>query len=250
MNLLIIEDEMPAVKRLTQLILDLAPQANFLAHLDSVKQSIKWLSDNEPPDLIFMDIQLADGPSFDIFDHVTVASPIIFTTAYNQFMKKAFKVHSIDYLLKPIDPDELKSALEKFERFYGTSKYQDLNLIRSFLNSHKTNKERFLVKAGQQLLYVLTQEIRYFYSDGGILYLKTVNNRKHTLDYTLEQVESNLPQKDFFRINRKIIVHISAIRKISSYFNSRLKLELEPNSEFEVIVSRDRVNSFKEWLDS
>ncbi|MBK7873160.1 MAG: response regulator transcription factor [Saprospiraceae bacterium] len=251
MNILIIEDEQPAAKRLVNLITGFRSQANILGMIDSVENAVKWLRSNPSPDLLFLDIQLADGLSFDIFNQVTVQSPAIFTTAYDQYTLKAFKLNSVDYLLKPIDPEELEQALTKFEQFFRQKVNYDLSAIQQMIQAmaQPQYKERFLVRVGQQMIYILVEEIRYFYSEDGLAYAKTVDNKKHLVDYTLEQLEEALDPKDFFRINRKVITHINAIQKIAPYFNSRLKLEMNPKADFDLIVSRERVNDFKNWLD-
>jgi len=251
MNILLIEDEQPAAKRLTNLIRECRPQANILAAIDSVEQSVQWLGAHPAPDLIFMDIQLADGLSFDIFNQTHLQSPVIFTTAYDQYTLKAFKVNSVDYLLKPIDPAELQAAFAKFDQVFGKKVSYDLGAIQQLIHSmsQPQYKERFLVRLGQQMMYIPVTEICYLYAEDGLAYAKTGDGKKHMIDYTLEQLEENLNPAEFFRINRKIITHINSILKIAPFFNSRLKLELKPKAAFEVIVSRERVNDFKKWLD-
>ncbi len=251
MKTLLIEDEQPAVRRLEQLLREKRPGVEVLATIDSVEGAVRWLQQHPPPELIFMDIQLADGLSFDIFTQVELTSPVIFTTAYDQYTLRAFKVNSVDYLLKPIDPEELAAALEKFDRMFRQPVSYDLRLMQELLQSmtKPTYKERFLVKAGQQITYLPVADIRYFYSDEGLLFARTGEGKRHHLDYTLEQLEDVLDPQLFFRLNRKVIAHIDAIHRIEPYFNSRLILELRPKADFEVIVSRDRVNDFKGWLD-
>ncbi len=251
MNILLVEDEQPAAKRLRNLILECRPQANILAAIDSVERTVQWLGSNAAPDLIFMDIQLADGLSFDIFNQIPIQSPIIFTTAYDQYTLKAFKVNSVDYLLKPIDPAELQAAFGKFDQVFGKKMNYDLGAIQQLIKSmsQPQYKERFLVRVGQQMMYILVVDIHFFYSEDGLAYAKTSDGKKHLVDYTLEQLEENLNPADFFRINRKIIIHVNSILKIAPYFNSRLKLEIKPKADFEVVVSRERVNDFKKWLD-
>jgi len=251
MKLLLIEDERPAAKRLQELIKSCRPNFEILTVLDGVEASAKWLSTNPAPDLIFMDIQLSDGISFDIFTKVTVEAPVIFTTAYDEYSLKAFKVNSIDYLLKPIEQEELESAFQKFERLhqqqitYNPQAFQEIlsNLTR------KNYKERFLVKAGQNLINLSVADVAYFYSEEGMLYARCADNKRHMLDHTLEQIEDMLDPKDFFRINRKALIRITAIDKIQTHINSRLKLQLKPGSTWDVIVSRERVGTFKDWLD-
>ena len=253
MDIVIIEDEIPAVKRLEKLIAKCRPEFQVVAVHDSVEKSVQWLKKNpHRPSLIFMDVQLADGVSFEIFSQIKLDVPIIFTTAYHEYALKAFKVNSVDYLLKPVDPSELSVALDKFFQLQQADRSGSLEQFRTLIASmdRARFKERFLVKSGQQLMYVSTSGIRYFYSENGLVKLKTEANKKHVVDYTLEQLEEMLSPRQFFRINRKAIIHIDAINRINTYFNSRLKLELFPPAEFEAIVSRDRVGSFKVWLDS
>ncbi len=251
MNVLIIEDEIPAAKRLRNLIAEHCYEAVVMDVVDSVEGATHWLNTFDKPDLIFMDIQLSDGLSFDIFNQTEVVSPVIFTTAYDQYALKAFKVNSVDYLLKPIDPVELESAFQKFKNLHHQSQEYDRTAIQSLISSitQKGYKERFLVKVGQQLNYVQTKDIAYFYSEEGLVYALTSSNKRHVIDYTLEQLGDVLDPKNFFRINRKIIVGVESINKIHTYFNSRLKLELAPRTDMEVIVSRERVGDFKSWLD-
>ncbi|MEL6866897.1 MAG: LytTR family DNA-binding domain-containing protein [Bacteroidota bacterium] len=250
-DILIIEDELPASRRLSQLILECRPNAVISDVIDSVDAAVKWLRNFKSPQLIFMDIQLADGLSFDIFNQVDISSPVIFTTAYDQYTLKAFKVNSVDYLLKPIDPEELLAAFCKFEKVFQEPQRYDRNAIQELVTAmtQKAYKERFLVKMGQQLHYISTQEVAYFYSEDGMVHVKSRNSKQHIIDYTLDQLEEVLPPESFFRINRKIIIHIDSMKKIHTYFNSRLKLDLWPNTQLDAIVSRDRVGDFKRWLD-
>ncbi len=251
MTILIIEDEKPAARRLEQLIRQQRPQASILGAIDSVERAVQWFRENTPPALMFLDIQLADGLSFDIFREVEVQAPVIFTTAYDQYTLKAFKLNSIDYLLKPIDPEELQQALEKFDRYFGKAPLLDTRALESLIQSFQAPeyKERFIVKAGQQLTFIQVEDIRYFYSEDGLLFARMNDKKRHALDYTLDQLENLLDPKDFFRLNRKTIANINAIYKVAPYFNSRLIVEMRPQPEFEVIVSRDRVTDFKNWLD-
>jgi DNA-binding LytR/AlgR family response regulator len=253
MQILIIEDEQPAAKQLAKLIQRARPQAELLPALDSIESAVEFLSASAIlPELIFMDIQLADGLSFDIFNQVDIKAPVIFTTAFDQYTLKAFKVNSIDYLLKPIEPDELDTALHKYENIYRPAPQLSSKLINQLKDAlfSPSYKERFLIKVGQQLIYLRTQDVRYFYSEDSLVYAITLEHKKHLVDFTLDQLEQVLSPRDFFRINRKIILHLEAIHRIHTYFNGRLKLDLLPAPiELEVIVSRDRVPDFKLWLD-
>jgi DNA-binding LytR/AlgR family response regulator len=257
MNLLLIEDEAPAARRLTKLVATIRPDWQILDVIDSVEAAVNWLRTFARPDLLLLDIQLADGISFDIFRQVTVTTPVIFTTAYDEFTLKAFKVNSVDYLLKPIDEDELATALQKFETLHQAT----LNNLQAALPTALTQllaqlsapqpavKERFLVKSGAQLVAVPVSSLAYLYADDGLTFVIDAGGKRHILDYTMDEVDGFLPPKQFFRISRKVIVHVSAIGKIHPYFNSRLKLDLHPAPAFEVIVSRERVGEFKAWLD-
>lgn len=252
MKVLIIEDEKPAAKRLTKLVQQFRPEIDVLGMLDSVESAVEWLETYKKPDLIFMDVQLADGVSFEIFGQTEVTSPIIFTTAYDEYALQAFKVNSLDYLLKPIDPEELEKALCQYDKYYlNNNKAVDNSAIEQLLQTltQKEYKERFLVKIGQQLTYLKVSDIAYFYSEDGLIFACQENGKRHNLDYTLDQLMDLLNPAYFFRINRKIITHLPSIKKIHTYFNSRLKLELSPSTELETIVSRDRVGDFKRWLD-
>lgn len=251
MRILIIEDEIPASKRLSKLILSERPDFQIIEILDSVETAVDWFNNSPTPDLIFMDIQLADGLSFDIFSQANIPAPVIFTTAYDQYTLKAFKVNSIDYLLKPINPEELHNALQKFETLFEKPQPYDTSVFEKLLKSvsEKSYKERFLVKIGQNLTYVTVDEVSYFYSEDGSVFAQNCNGKKYIIDYSLDQLENILNPDFFFRINRKFIVQLPSIQKISTWFNSRLKLELKPKPEGDIIVSRERVSVFKNWLD-
>jgi len=259
-KILLVEDEKPAAKRLAKIITEHCPQSQILAIIDSVEETVEWLNTNKNPDLIFMDIQLADGLSFSIFKKIKVDAPIIFTTAYDQYAIKAFKVNSIDYLLKPIDIEELKNAWQKFLNLrskhqkdsQSNSQNELVHLLANFQQQLQNPKfkERFLVKLGEQYKYILTQNIAYFKSEQGLSYLATKENKMVIVDEKMDDIENLLNPTIFYRINRKYIVHIEAIHKIKSYTNSRLKLTLQPNVSDDIIVARERVHAFKEWLDS
>lgn len=251
MNVLLIEDEQPAAKRLTSMLTKLRPTLRIVDVIDSVEASVKWLQTLPHPDLLFMDIQLADGISFDIFRQVTIKTPVIFTTAYDEYTLKAFKVNSIDYLLKPIDNDELSASLAKYDSLQ-TSPTENTRALEKLLQqmTQPTYKERLLIKSGQQLAYILVESLAYLYSDEGFTFAVDMQGKRSIVDYSLDETERLLPPKRFFRINRKLMVHIQAIQRISVYFNSRLKLDIRPEPAFEVLVSRERVAEFKEWLEA
>ena len=252
MKILLIEDEQPAAKRLASLLGEHCPQGSILGMLESVELAVKWLATSPPPDLIFMDIQLADGLSFDIFKQVEVKSPIIFTTAFDQYTLAAFKVNSVDYLLKPIDPEALVLALQKFRKFYHKTETYDPAGLEQLLQSvfkKEQYKERFLVKVGPHFIQVPIGDIAYFFSDDGVAFAQCANGKKHIIESTLDQLDGLLDPSQFFRINRQMIVRPAAISKISAWFNSRLKLEMAPPCDANSVVSRERVNDFKKWLD-
>ena len=251
MKTIIIEDEKPSARRLTRMLSALGK--SVVATLHSVEESIAWFEQNEHPDLILLDIQLSDGLSFEIFEQVEVQSAIIFTTAYDEYALKAFKLNSIDYLLKPIDQEELEIAIEKFSsnQLQKQSLQVDLEQIRKLLVNplEKNYKERFTVKLGQHIKMFSTDEIECFYSENKGTYVATSNNRVFLMDGTLEEVAAELDPVKFFRVSRKFYVNINAIKDIVAYTNSRLKLALHTFSEHEIIVSREKVKDFKNWIN-
>lgn len=251
MKVLIIEDEAPAARRLTQLIKEAKPNAVILDQLDSVESAIEWFSNNPVPDLAFMDIQLADGLSFEIFENTEVRCPVIFTTAYDEYAVKAFKVNSIDYLLKPIDNNELKRAFDKYDKLQSNnSPVIDISEIVKTLGKQQNYKNRFLVKQGQRLIPVDAARIAYFFAEDKLVLLVTNDNHKYIVDFTLEQLESKLNSQYFFRINRKIITSRPAVKDIHLSFNGKLKIYLKPDlKEGEgIFVSRERAPEFKTWM--
>ncbi|HFA51487.1 MAG TPA: response regulator transcription factor [Bacteroidetes bacterium] len=255
MTTLIIEDEALAAERLADLIRQYDPAIEITACLDSVREAVEWFGNNPAPDLAFFDIQLADGLSFDIFEKTEVPCPVIFTTAYDKYALKAFKVHSIDYLLKPVGAEELSAA---FEQYYKINKNMaaapslpNIDLIRQAINRmSKKYKTRFIVKAGHHISSVATADILYFYTEHRTTWIKTKALKKHAIDYTLEQLTGLLDPEQFFRINRKYIVSIDAIDSATGYSNSRLKVQFTGGGKKEkILISRERVREFKEWLD-
>jgi DNA-binding LytR/AlgR family response regulator len=252
MNVLIIEDEPQAARRMETLMKELEPTVNIVGKIDSVKKAVQWISDNPPPDLILMDIQLADGISFSIFEKCHVQSPVIFTTAYDEYALKAFKVNSIDYILKPVDKEELSAALTKFKNMKRTAPDTKLlldNIGQAVQMLTKRYKSRFMIKVGEHLKTIETANLLYFYSQDKATFCYTVDNRSLILDYTLEQLEEMTDPTIFFRVNRKYLVSATSISDIISYTNSRLKLKLKGSTDDDIIVARERVQDFKEWLD-
>lgn len=251
MNILLIEDEFPAYKRLQKALTSQLPEAVISKQIESISAALRYLQNETPPALIFMDIQLADGLSFSIFEQVEIQSPVIFTTAFDQYALKAFKVHSIDYLLKPITDQALADALEKYQRYYKQNNQLPAQALQQLVQQMQrpAYRERFLVKSGSSLSYLATQEVAYFYSDQSLVFAKKSNGKQHHLDTTLDQLEKELDPASFFRISRKLIIGLSSIQKIDTYFNGRLLVALSPETDFQATVSRDRVNDFKAWLD-
>jgi DNA-binding LytR/AlgR family response regulator len=252
MHVLIIEDEPQAAQRLASLLEALRPGVRLLAQLDTVKRAVEWIGNNPPADLIFMDIQLADGLSFEIFEQTEVRSPIIFTTAYNEYALKAFKVNSIDYILKPVDKDELAAAFHKYEQLVRTpadagKMMESISYAMQMLT--RKYKERFVIRVGEHLRSVEVSEILFFFSLEKTTFAQARDGRKHILDFTLDQLEELLDPNRFFRINRKYIVSVDAIHDMISHVNSRLKLVLKTSDDDDVIVARERVQEFKNWLD-
>ena len=251
MNVIIIEDEKPAARRLSRMLSDLNIEVQTMLH--SVEESINWFQNNTHPDLIFLDIQLSDGLSFEIFEEIEVKSAIIFTTAYDEYALKAFKLNSIDYLLKPLDEDELSVAVNKFKE--NQTKQSDVKVniddIRKLLINpvDRKFKKRFTIKVGQHIKIIHVDEIECFYSENKATYIHTNSNRNYLIDDSLEHWQEQLNPEHFFRVNRTFIVHINAIKDIVSYTNSRLQLVLQSYTDAEIIVSRERVKDFKNWID-
>ncbi len=254
MKALIIEDEYPAAERLTKMIQKTDSSIEVLEVLESIEAAKRWFSSHEAPDLIFSDIQLSDGLSFVIFDEIPINSPIIFTTSYDEYAIKAFKVKSIDYLLKPIKPQELSAAIEKYRALTGAKAHQDYgHKIQSLLDilpsAGRKYKNRFLVKQHEQFVPIHRHEIAYFFTANEMVCLICNDNRQFLIDYTLEELEKMLDPSHFFRLNRQFIAALSAVKKIHSYFNGKLKLDLHPEPLQEILVSREKASSFKEWIE-
>jgi DNA-binding LytR/AlgR family response regulator len=252
MKIIIIEDETPALNRIKKMVLEVEPSIEILDTADSIEQSVQVIEKHQDTiDLILMDIELADGQSFEIFNLTAVKCPVIFTTAYDEFALKAFKVNSIDYLLKPIDKEELKAAFQKLKSIQKSANNVDaLKEMLAQISAPKNGfKERFLVKLGERLISVPAHDIAYFLSKDKLTYLITKNNNKYVVDYTLEELGNILDRKNFFQINRQFIVAINSITNIHNYFNGKLKIQLVPVVEEEVLVSRERAGELKLWLN-
>jgi DNA-binding LytR/AlgR family response regulator len=248
MKVLIFEDEALTADRLRILLKKYDTDIEILAVLESVKQGVEWFQKNSAPDLIFMDIHLSDGSSFEIFTEIKIDTPIIFTTAFDKYAIQAFKVNSIDYLLKPIDFDELKTAITKFENLLGKPQI-DNDIYKDFLQLMKPYKKRFLVKIGEQFKYINTEDIAYFMYDESFVFALTINSKRFIIDQSIEMLEKLLNPEDFYRINRKMIISLKSIAQIHTYFNNRLKLLLKPDIQIDVIVSREKASDFKKWLN-
>lgn len=252
MKILIVEDEPIAAAQLAANVASLRPGAQVLAVCDTIKSTVTWLKNNPAPDLAFFDIQLGDGLSFDIFEQTGYNQPVIFTTAFNQYAIQAFKVNSIDYLLKPIDKQELENALIKFESLNQSRNTAfSPKILEEIVSSlkRKTYKDRFLVKVGTHLRVVEVQDVLYFYSLQKGTYLKLNDGKDYVLDQSIEQLEMLVDPAVFFRINRKYLVSLKCIKDVITYSNSRLKLKVQQPVDDEFLVAREKVKEFKDWLE-
>jgi DNA-binding LytR/AlgR family response regulator len=252
MRAIVVEDEELAAERLIDLIKAIDPAIEIVAQLDTIADTVHFLKTQPAPDVIFLDIQLADGRSFEIFEKAPIDSPIIFITAYDQFTLKAFKVNSIDYLLKPVQKEDLRLALEKLKKLNRKGLNGDeLDLLKEIIKSKgQSYKQRLVIKAGNKIQFKPAEEVAYFFADGKEAYMVSrKENRKHLIGYTLEELEEILDPKDFFRISRKFIVRADAIAEVKGLISSRLEVKLIQNSEHELAVSRERAQDFKTWLD-
>jgi len=258
MRILIVEDEELAVKKITKTLGEVDNAAVVVGVTDSIVGATNWLQTNPAPDLILMDIELSDGQSFEIFNRVPVKSAVVFTTSYDEYALKAFKVNSIDYLLKPVQKEDLESALNKYremKNMYASSSESGAPLNMDALVKElqqklqpKDYRKRFLVKHGQKLVSIETDEIAYFFSDGRLNFFKTDDNRKFVVDYTMDEMEDMLDPQKYFRISRSFYVSVRSISQIHDYFGNRLLLQLKPSVDKEAIVSREKVSDFKKWM--
>lgn len=252
MKVVVIEDEHLAARRIIDLIKKYDTSIDILEKFGTVKKSVEWFTKNSSADLVFMDIQLADGLSFEIFEQCEVNAPVIFTTAFDEYAIKAFKLNSIDYLLKPIDFEELSNALDKFKKNFGTEKQTVTNYSKMEEVLHlltRQYKTRFVVKVGNHIRPVEIADIQYFYSLEKASYLYTSDNKSYSLDYSLDQIEQLVDPKSFFRTSRKFLVNIGAIKEVVNYSSSRLKIRFKFSAEEEAIVSREKTAAFKTWLE-
>ncbi|MEM6262009.1 MAG: LytTR family DNA-binding domain-containing protein [Bacteroidota bacterium] len=255
MKVLIIEDELPAAERLTSLIRQYESHIEVMGPLDCVEEAVEWFKQNPAPDLAFMDIQLADGLSFFIFDQVEVTCPVIFTTAYDEYAIRAFKVNSVDYLLKPLSFEEFANSMDKYVELHMMPKKDepaaiDINALRQVMSEMKKDyQSRFVVRKGEHLLAVPVERILYFYSEDKVTLFRTADNQRFIVDRTLGELEERVNPAYFFRINRKYLVRPEAIKDMVTFSSSRIRLDLLHSDDREVVVSRQRVQEFKQWLE-
>jgi DNA-binding LytR/AlgR family response regulator len=257
MKILIVEDEELAVKKIRKTLAGVEPDAEVVAVTDSILSTVNWLEENQAPDLILMDIELSDGQSFEIFNQTTIKSPVIFTTSYDEYALKAFKVNSIDYLLKPIQKEDLEAALQKLKQMKELYKQDDPktdvtidSLVKELQQKlqPKEFRKRFLVKHAQKLVSIEVDEIAYFFSDGRLNFFKTYDNKKFVVDYTMDELEDMLDPDKYFRISRSFYISVNSVDQIHDYFGNRLMLQLKPAVDKESIVSREKVTDFKKWM--
>ena len=246
MKVLIIEDELAAARRLKNLISKINPDIEVVDQLDSIEGVLNWLENHELPDLIFMDIHLADGSSFEIFNHVKIEKPVIFTTAYDVYAIQAFQVNAVDYILKPIKEENLKAALEKYNKFHKETKINYQRVVESLQQT--SDEKRFMIRLGHSIRLVEMKEVAYFYTKDKITFLITKKGKRYPIDQSLEKLDEMANPKKFFRINRQFIINLEAIREMLTYSKSRVKVELNPPCDLETIVSTERSPLFKKWL--
>lgn len=249
MKILIIEDESAASSQLKFLLNQLNISCEILAIIETVEEAIKWFTTNESPDLIFSDIQLADGISFEIYEQVKINAPIIFITAFDEFAIRAFKLNSVDYILKPLDADSLRFAVEKFNN-QTLVKQETLNeLIKQQVFSPKSYRKSFLVRYRDKLLPIKSSEFAYFFIESGLVFGQLFDGRKFILDFKLEDLENQLDPHDFVRANRQFILSRESIFEIEPYINSRVLVKTSPKSPYEAIISKEKVTAFKKWFE-
>jgi two-component system response regulator LytT len=254
-KVVIIEDELPAQRLLKETLQDVNFETELIGCLNSIKSAVKWFQNNPHPDIILLDIQLSDGLCFEIFKQVKIDSTIIFTTAFDEYAIQAFKVNSIDYLLKPIEKDELQTAFEKYQQ-YNTQFIQEKNSnidfseLASLIKSEKTEyRKRFLIQSNESFFHLPVGDIALFYSMQGVTFAVTFEKREYPVNFSLESLKEQLHPDKFFKINRQFVVSIDAIKRVHSYYNGKLKLEIKPSHTEDIIVGKDKVAAFKRWLD-
>ncbi|MBL7749544.1 MAG: response regulator transcription factor [Chitinophagaceae bacterium] len=250
MRVIIIEDEKPAAERLKTLLMEYDPAVEVVACLESIEETVLYLKQHTHPDLLLLDIHLSDGHSFEIFKQITYNKPVIFTTAYDQYALDAFKIFSIDYILKPVSLESLAGAMNKLKSLSVSFSAVDLNrLLPAWQQSRY--KKRFLGKVGQRLFFIDTDNIAFFQADNKIVYLVDREGNRYVVEHTMEKLEEQLDPEYYFRLNRRFIVHIEAIQQVKPYFNSRLKLAVKGAGQTEdMVISRERVAEFKMWAEA
>lgn len=256
-NVLVIEDEPFAQNEITRLLKNSSYTVEIIDYIDSVEDAVEWFETHDAPDLVFLDIQLSDGLSFQIFEQTKVLAPVIFTTAFDEYAIEAFKLNSIDYLLKPIEPKALESALSKYFEIIGhyssdkaqITETQVLKLLEQS-RAKEEYKSRFIVKIGDQIKYIPVEEIAYFFAEDNVVFLVTSSDNRYIIDHSLNQLTNFLNPEQFYRLNRSYYTNIKAIVKIHKFFNSRLKVDLIPEATDEILVSRVKVNEFLSWIES
>lgn len=248
MRAIIIEDEKPAAEKLLKAIRQTDTVVEVVAVLNSVKSAVEWLEQNPMPGLLFMDIELSDGLSFKIFDAINISSPVIFCTAFDEYWQEAFEHNSIDYLLKPIKQEKLEAALKKYDKLKQHFSADFKQLLQTKQQSAGDYKKRFLVKRGTDYISIKTEDIAYFYATHKLVCMIDNKNQKFILDQSLSDIEKQLDPSQFYRVNRKYLVHLNAIKKIKSFPKSKLQLELEPAVSDDIIISQDNVAAFKDWM--
>ncbi len=246
MRILIGEDEAPASKHLARLVREVKPSSEIIGIAETGEEALNFINE-ENPELIFMDIELADGPCFEKLDKVKISQPVVFTTAYNQYALKAFELNSIDYLVKPINKENIERAFEKLDSLRSRILEEPLVIAKELFNQ-ESFKTRFLVKLGQRLIPITTKEIAYFYVADKLVYLMSTEKKKYVVNYSLSELEELLDPKHFFRLNRQYIIHHQAIRELEPYFKGQVVAKLLPNTEEQVIVSRKQTPSLKDWM--
>ncbi len=249
MKVVIVEDEQLAAEKLQGLIRNAAPDCEVIQILESVEEAVNWFSANLAPDLVFMDIQLDDGTSFEIFEEISIDAPIIFTTAFDQYALRAFKVNSVDYLLKPIDKDELARALVKFKKIYNEKGDFEAKVSKVIEQLSQKYKTRFFIRVGTRFQSIPANRIGAFFVEERSTFLKTLEGKTYDLDYSLDQLQTLVDPEQFYRVNRNFLININCINDIVSYSTNRLKLRLIVGFEEGIIVSRDKVSDFKHWMD-
>ncbi|MEI9911321.1 MAG: LytTR family DNA-binding domain-containing protein [Bacteroidota bacterium] len=249
MKVIIIEDEKPAAEKLLKAIQKADPSIEVAAVLNSVKTTVEWLQQNAMPELLFMDIELGDGLSFKIFDKISISSPVIFCTAFDEYWQEAFEHNSIDYLLKPVKQDKLETALHKYDKLkqHFAAGFQQLQQWQQ-QSAGNGYKKRFLVKRGADYISIKAEEIAYFYAAHKLVCMVDNKNHKFILDQSLSDIEKQLDPAQFYRVNRKYFIHLSAIKKIKSYPKSKLQLEVDPPVNEDIVISQENVAAFKEWM--